>query len=305
MEIVNFLSKQFWGLVGKTNEKILHTRTYPNDVNEHVGVRYIDDDRWEHTMDVYYPDNRTLSNPVIIDIHGGGWMSGNNVFNKRFCYSLAQLGFVVVNINYRLIPSTDIAGQLQDCISAIKWVNENIHYFTGDNKNMFIIGDSAGGFLASYATLMCSSKELCQKFNIIKPDVKINGLALISPVCYMNLKGRLQPYYDNLLKDYVKNGGDINLLNIDNVIDMGKMPPTLLTTSTGDILARKTTDKLHMLLKEKRISNQYYCWKLYKGMRLPHVFPIMYPTSGPGKVIISYINEFFKSKVKNPTHPTE
>jgi acetyl esterase/lipase len=183
-------------------------------------------------------------------------------------------------------------------VDAVNWVYENIHYFTGDNNNIYLIGDSAGGFLASYTALMCSSQELCDRFGIEKPQANINALALISPVCYMNQKGRLQPYYDNLLKGYIKNGGDVNLLNIDNVIDLGTMPPTLLTTSTGDVLAKRATDRLHTLLKDKQVSNQYYCWKLYNGMLLPHVFPIMYPTSRPGKDIIGFINYFFKFKLK-------
>ena len=305
MGIVDYLSYKFWDSVSKNSRKILKTRKYPENVVEHLNVPYMDDNRWEHTMDVYYPDNRKMSNPVIIDIHGGGWMSGNNVFNKRFCYSLAECGFVVVNINYRLIPTTDIAGQLEDCINAINWVYNHIHYFCGDKNNIFLIGDSAGGFLASYSALITTSDTLASKFHIKKPEAKIRALGLISPVCYMQNMGTLQPYYDNLLKGFTVSGGDVSILNIDKVIDEGKMPPTLMTTSTGDVLAKKHTNKLHMLLKEKKITNQYFCWGLHKGKMLPHVFPIMYPELEASKDIIQYINAFFKSKIQAKTEMSE
>ena len=168
MSFVDYASHKFWDAVGKNSAEIMKKRRYPDNVEEHLGVAYIDDGRWEHTMDIYYPDNRKMLNPVIVDVHGGGWMSGNNMFNKRFCYSLAELGFVVVNINYRLIPNTDIAGQLEDCINALNWVHENIHYFCGDKENIFMIGDSAGGFIATYSTLITTSDSLAKTFHIKK-----------------------------------------------------------------------------------------------------------------------------------------
>lgn len=57
--------------------------------------------------------------PVIIDIHGGGWMYGTKEINKNYCLVLAQNDYVVVNINYRLAPDFSVADQLRDCFSPL------------------------------------------------------------------------------------------------------------------------------------------------------------------------------------------
>ena len=283
-----------WNCVQSACDQIEKKRFYPGTVYARKDIAYTNSGNRYHTLDVYYPVRRKPYNPVIIQIHGGGWMSGDNRFGKRFGYSLAEKGFVVVNINYRLIPDTGIAGQLEDCLVALKWVWDNIHYYSGNRKKIMIVGESAGGFLASYIALLTSSESLCKEFNLPYFPIKISALGLISPVCYMNRGRKSRLYYDELTREFVENGGNRELLDIDKVILQGKMPPTFIVTSTGDFLAKKHCEELRTLLYARRITHQYACWKLYDGKPLTHSFPFIYPTSAPTIKTLNLMTKFFK-----------
>lgn len=92
--------------------------------------------------------------PVMIWIHGGGFVSGSaqsSMYNPKH---LVQEGVVVVTVNYRLgplgflcLPSMGIYGNmgLKDQRMAFRWVGDNISAFGGDPNNVTIFGQSAGG----------------------------------------------------------------------------------------------------------------------------------------------------------------
>lgn len=100
--------------------------------------------------------------PVVVYIFGGGWMLGANTQTTSNASGLAATGRVVgVSINYRLGPfgwlslsqhggalaeATNLG--LQDIITALRWVRENIARFGGDPGNVTVTGHSAGAFSA-------------------------------------------------------------------------------------------------------------------------------------------------------------
>lgn len=109
--------------------------------------------------------------PVMVWIHGGGFQGGSGSLSEYEGSKLANAGnVVVVSINYRLaclgflrlcdlsngeIPSTGNEG-LGDQITALKWIQNNIHHFGGDKNNVTLFGESAGAM--SIACLLASSE---------------------------------------------------------------------------------------------------------------------------------------------------
>ncbi|KAL9966494.1 hypothetical protein ACROYT_G024577 [Oculina patagonica] len=101
-------------------------------------------------LDVYTP-NVSLSLPVLVYIHGGGYEGGTSrIFPSDI---LALYGVVVVVIQYRLGPfgfltTGDSAAPgnfgMLDQVQALKWVKENIEHFGGDPEKVTIFGESAG-----------------------------------------------------------------------------------------------------------------------------------------------------------------
>jgi acetyl esterase/lipase len=92
--------------------------------------------------------------PVLVQVHGGGWVTGDRVGQAHpLLARMAQLGWVCVSISYRLSPRATWPAQLEDVKLALSWVRDNIARWGGDPSFMAITGGSAGGHLAMLAAL--------------------------------------------------------------------------------------------------------------------------------------------------------
>ena len=112
--------KLFWKNTERGDLKRLATQSAPAGVTEICDIPYIDDDKWQHKLDVYFPENMENEKlPVIIDIHGGGWMYGDKELNKYYNMVLASKGFTVFSMSYTLWPETTVPEQLKEIAEAL------------------------------------------------------------------------------------------------------------------------------------------------------------------------------------------
>lgn len=126
----------------------------PDGVLAKRDIVYLQQDDHTELMDIFFPEKAKGMLPVIVDVHGGGWVYGNKELNEYYCMELAKLGFVVCDINYRLCPVTDLKGQVQDVTAALQWIFDHIHQYGGDSEQISMTGDSAG---AQLAFLVCAA----------------------------------------------------------------------------------------------------------------------------------------------------
>jgi para-nitrobenzyl esterase len=108
---------------------------------------------WSTTLD------RDALQPVMVWIHGGGFLNWAASMKEWHGTSLARRGVVVVSFNYRLggfgflsHPETGDNFAVQDWVAALTWVARNIRAFGGDPGNVTVFGQSAGG--AAVRTLL-------------------------------------------------------------------------------------------------------------------------------------------------------
>lgn len=103
-------------------------------------------------MDIYLPDQGTGPFPVIVSIHGGGFMSGDKA-SGELTPMLTGLNksYAVVSINYRLSPEAQFPAQIQDVKAAIRFIRANAKVYNLDPDRIAVWGGSAGGNLASLA----------------------------------------------------------------------------------------------------------------------------------------------------------
>lgn len=101
-------------------------------------------------LDVYSNPHEGLW-PVAVMIHGGSWHAGDKSSSNKVyvCKVLAAKGYVVFNINYRLVPEVRIKKEAEDAMAAVIWVKQNAERFGGDPERVGVIGGSAGGLLAA------------------------------------------------------------------------------------------------------------------------------------------------------------
>ena len=96
----------------------------PEDVERKDNIQYGPNKEW-NVLDVYCPKNREGMLPVIVSIHGGGWVYGNKEVYQFYCMNLAQRGFAVVNFTYRLAPKFKFPAPLEDTNNVIRWIFDN------------------------------------------------------------------------------------------------------------------------------------------------------------------------------------
>ena len=93
-------------------------------MNTYLNIEYAKPDGIPLLLEYFYaPKNATKPLPVVIWIHGGGWMSGDKA--DHFFFAVTQHGFAFVSINYRLSQQAIFPAQIYDCKAAIRWVRAN------------------------------------------------------------------------------------------------------------------------------------------------------------------------------------
>lgn len=93
--------------------------------------------------------------PVVVNFHGGGWVSGNVRQSEWWASSVAgEAGVVVVSVGYRLAPEHPYPGPPEDCYAATAWVAQHAADLSLDAARLAVMGDSAGGNLAAVVSQM-------------------------------------------------------------------------------------------------------------------------------------------------------
>ncbi len=104
-------------------------------------------------LDVYSTSG--LQNaPVMVFVHGGGWVAGKKSAVHNMPAHFLDLGFVFVSLDYRLLPDVGVGDQLDDIDHAMAWVSQNIARFGGDGSNLHLMGHSAGAHLVTMTALV-------------------------------------------------------------------------------------------------------------------------------------------------------
>ena len=134
-------------------------------------------------LDVYAPKNAKGA-PVVVSIHGGalreGDKSGQVFVGQRF----AAAGFVTVVINYRLSPAVTHPAHVEDAAHAVAWARSHAGEYGGDPKKLFVIGHSAGAYLAALLTL---DPKYLGAYQMSAADLK--GVVPVSAFFYVDRKG--------------------------------------------------------------------------------------------------------------------
>jgi len=107
---------------------------------------------------IYQPHGAGVK-PVLVFLHGGGWVIGTLDSYDATCRELAQgAGCVVVSVDYRLAPEHRYPAAPDDCYAALKWVAANAASLGADAKRLAVGGDSAGGNLSAVVAQMARDK---------------------------------------------------------------------------------------------------------------------------------------------------
>ena len=140
------------------------------------GVTRTDDQTYgsdeRNKLDVFAPEKREGAAPVIIFVHGGGFVRGDRKERDNVGYFFARNGVVTMVPSYRLGPKDKWPAGAEDIIAAAEWARANAMKFGGDPARIYLVGESAG---AAHIAMGAFSKKLHPK-----DGLKVAGLVLIS-----------------------------------------------------------------------------------------------------------------------------
>lgn len=141
-------------------------------------IKYANESR-KQTLDIYVPFGKPPF-PVMVYIHGGAFHLMDKKSYNRVARCFASMGYLVLNINYRLAPRYMFPIAYEDVDMAVAWGRDNAVRYGGDASRMVLAGDSAGATLASMYTSVLRSPKLLETFSIqgaVAPET-IKGLLL-------------------------------------------------------------------------------------------------------------------------------
>jgi acetyl esterase/lipase len=117
---------------------------------------------------VYAPESQDGPLPGLLFIHGGGFILGNiAMFDGEAKRIAAEVGAVVVSVEYRLAPENPYPAGLDDCYTALLWTAKSASELGIDPARLAVGGDSAGGGLAAAVALLARDRggpELCFQY---------------------------------------------------------------------------------------------------------------------------------------------
>lgn len=131
------------------SEKIPRSTDLSNFPHAYMDVPYSDRSK-TLKLNLVLPNEGDGPYPVIVYIHGGGWLIGDkNHVQTQQIYRLLYAGYAVCCINYRLSDEAKWPLPLHDCKAAIRFLRANAENYHLDTERIGACGNSAGGHLAA------------------------------------------------------------------------------------------------------------------------------------------------------------
>lgn len=267
---------------------------FPSDVTLTPDIDYIGDGAVCHMTDIYRQSGAEGKLPVLIDIHGGGFLLGRKEANRLFAADMCRRGFVVFCPEYPLVPDTDIFGifhALTDCINRIGEIAES---YGGDTSQIYLCGDSAVAHICVYLAAMQRNADVAGAAGVDRIRYEIKALGLQSGMFYTTLPDQVGMFLPSMIygKDRKKNPFFTKYAVPDVPGIAQSLPPCFVVTARGDFL-RNYSRRFAAALKKN--GTKYMFLDMDEEEKLPHAFAAMLPETAAAQKANAAMTEFFRN----------
>lgn len=153
----------------------------------------------QNTLDLYLPGTYSETTPVIILLHGGAWMMGDNAYTDKTAKDLRNRGFVVANVDYRYVSTTvHCSDLLRDIDKALTFIQNKSSIYHYKHTGYHMAGISAGAHLAllygytSHKSIksiaaLCPPTRLdeAETLNILQKSTLLKNVELLADASYI------------------------------------------------------------------------------------------------------------------------
>lgn len=221
------------------NEKMLNEKSKPEEVagTEDISVPGY---RENITLRLYTPFGSGPF-PILLFIHGGGWVIGNRDTHDSICRQLANhAGCLVASVDYHLAPEHKFPVPLEDCYCALQWVYEHASKIGGRKDRIAIGGDSAGGNISASITHLARDRGLpAVHFQLlIYPALNLSGFDTESHNAFQEGYGLTREDSIWFCMHYMNDEEDGKNPMVSPLLaeNFKKLPPAHIVTAGYDIL---------------------------------------------------------------------
>lgn len=205
-------------------------------------------------LDVYYPSELTGSDkrvPVIVWIHGGGWVAGSKSDVSNYCRILASRGYAVVSVNYSVAPAKRYPTPVKQIGMALSYLEKNAERFHIDPDRFVLAGDSGGAQMAAQAANVISNDNYSRLLNIA-PAIKREQLRGLILYCghydagNINFPRGFSTFITNMLwaysgkRDFASDPA-LKSMSVLHYLD-ANFPPCFISAGNGDPLLEQSKD---------------------------------------------------------------
>lgn len=263
---------------------------------EYRDIPYFNRNGKKLLMDIFKPDVDELTElPIIVNIHGGGLITGNKNNSEGFCRLLAKRGYLVFSLEYRLVPAVKVYEQIDDVCAGMDCIGSKLIDFNVDINRIYMVAESAGAYLALYTAAMKNSKKLQEAIGYKPTRMRFKALGLISGMFYTTRNDALGLFLSHAFYGNDEKSKKIGIYtNPENPEIIYNIPPTYLVTSKADMLERYTLDFAGEL-GNKGIEHHLRHMGSYKN--LLHAFPVIRPDLPESSRVADEIIAWFESHV--------
>lgn len=247
--------------------------TTPEGIVRYDDIVYGTDERWQ-VLDVYRPKSMEGKKlPVIVSVHGGGWVYGDKERYQFYCMNLAQRGFAVVNFTYRLAPEFKYPAAIEDTNLVFTWMLSHAEEYKFDTEHVFAVGDSAGAHNLGLYVAICTNPAYAKNYAFRVPEGFVpTAIALNCGAYEIRVDGEGDELTGKLMQDYLPLGGSREELSLISVAEhvTRHYPPTFFMTAVEDFLKEQAP----ILAKKLAECNVPFVYRFYGDSenKLGHVF---------------------------------
>ncbi len=179
--------------------------------------------------------------PVLVYLHGGGWVAGSVATHDPFCRLLSQAAeIIVISVEYRLAPEYPYPAAVEDTLTAVQWTIEKAAAWGGDSAQLALGGDSAGANLAAVAANQLCATPTVQPLHALLLLYPVTDHPIANHASYIeNATGygleanTMHWFWQQYAPDISPHDANVSPLQLQKV---PALPPTLIATAEYDVL---------------------------------------------------------------------
>ncbi len=271
-----------------------------------ANVPYEDDGNELHTLDLFGTESHDEPTPTIVEVHGGAFFGGDKETNTDHSIVYADAGFIVVTPEYRKVPADgDFSDTVRDLFAVYNWVADHAEEYHFDLNNIFISGDSAGGYYTLLTDAIWHSEELQQYFDVTLPDYDFSAYVTTCPLYSIEEFAETgfnvnspSTFIAETIGDDILNDEDLmSHLDLKTIVEPEAFEGVYMMTTPSDTCAGPQTLEFDEYLTENNVEHTL---NSYEGTEndLIHVFNVENVDYVESQQANQDIIDFLKSKIK-------